>query len=96
MTLPRPPAGWKATGERTKVETLEDLASLDDDEVIDGYRDGLEGLPCGDNRSRSYWHGWRNARVDSGLEKPDDAQQRLAAEVIAATTRPADERYGTA
>lgn len=49
---------------REPVTSLMDLARLDDDEMTAGYRDGAGGLPCGDNRSRSYWHGWRNGARD--------------------------------
>lgn len=61
------------------VRRLEDLVTLDDEEVLDGYRDGLRGEPePGNNRSRSYWHGWRNGAVDSGRRRSDDAQRELA------------------
>ncbi|HEV7339948.1 MAG TPA: hypothetical protein VGO06_28530 [Bosea sp. (in: a-proteobacteria)] len=56
---------------REPVTTLMDLARLNDDEMADGYRDGSEGLPCGDNRSRSYWHGWRNGARDHGHRDRD-------------------------
>ena len=63
------------------VSTLCDLASLDDDAVLEGYRDGFAGDPePGDNRSRSYWYGWRNGAVDSGRREKDDAQAALASE----------------
>jgi hypothetical protein len=41
------------------VTTLEDLNSLDEAEMVEGYRDGFadEPEPSG-NRSRAYWHGW--------------------------------------
>ncbi|AZO79614.1 MULTISPECIES: hypothetical protein [unclassified Bosea (in: a-proteobacteria)] len=51
---------------REPVTSLMDLALLDDDEMAEGYQDGAGGLPCGDNRSRSYWHGWRNGARDRG------------------------------
>ena len=52
--------------ERAPVATLADLETLDEAEIIEGFRDGYEGWPCGENRSRSYWHGWRNAMIDKG------------------------------
>ena len=53
------------TSERTPVTTADELASFDKTEVLDGYRDGLSGEPePGDNRSKAYWHGWRNGRND--------------------------------
>lgn len=56
---------------REPVISLIDLARLDDAEIEEGYRDGAEGLPCGDNRSRSYWHGWRNGARDGGHRAKD-------------------------
>lgn len=60
------------------VTTLADLDSLCDDEVNEGYRDGRAGEPePGNNRSRSYWHGWRNGNGDkTGVV--DQAQRELA------------------
>lgn len=56
---------------REPVISLMDLARLDDTEQAEGYRDGHEGLPCGDNRSRSYWHGWRQGARDGGHRDRD-------------------------
>lgn len=61
------------------VWTLEELEELDGDDVVEGYRDGFTGEPePKGNRSRSYWHGWRNGAVDSGHIASDAAQQLLA------------------
>lgn len=61
------------------VRTLEDLATLDEAETMAGYHDGREGLPePGNNRSRAYWHGWRNGAVDGGFREKDEAQAELA------------------
>lgn len=49
---------------RRAVWTFDDLCNLDPAEIAEGYRDAREGLPCGDNRSRAYWHGWTCAKVD--------------------------------
>lgn len=56
---------------RMPVISVMDLARLDDDEQAEGYRDGGAGLPCGDNRSRSYWHGWRQGARDGGHRAKD-------------------------
>ena len=69
-------------GEREPVRTYRDLAGLDEGEIGEGYRDGREGLPCGGNRTRAYWHGWRNGRTDAGLEQPDEAQRALVRDVV--------------
>lgn len=66
------------------VETLDDLSTLDTAEVVEGYLDGLKAAAePGNNRSRSYWHGWRNGVVDGGFRQIDEAQRRLAREVVA-------------
>lgn len=49
---------------REPVLTVMDLARLNDDEMAEGYWGGYGGLPCGGNRSRSYWHGWRQGARD--------------------------------
>ena len=64
---------------RMPVTTLVDLDALNDDEILHGYRDGRKNDPePGGNRSRAYWHGWRNGRVDGRhVADPDPAQQQL-------------------
>jgi len=65
------------------VWTVADLETLDDAEIIEGYHDGRANEPePGNNRSRSYWHGWRNGMADGGHRKGDAAQAALAHEVI--------------
>lgn len=56
---------------REPVLSLMDLARLDDAEQGEGYADGYAGLPCGDNRSRSYWHGRRQGSRDGGHRAKD-------------------------
>lgn len=71
--------------ERIPVSTLEDLSTLDDDEILEGYRDGLANEPePGGNRSRSYWHGWRNGMADKKRIPFDRAMESLAREYVAA------------
>lgn len=70
--------------DRSPVETLAELDTLDDAEIHEGYRDGRAGDPePGDNRSKSYWHGWRNGMMDSYRMKPDAASMRLVSEYVA-------------
>ena len=64
--------------ERLPVETMADLGTLDDAEILEGYRDGWDGFPCGANRSRSYWHGWQNGMRDKGRMTPSAESQQLA------------------
>lgn len=74
--------------ELVPVTTLEDLATLDDDEMQEGYFDGYHGEPePGNNRSRSYWHGWRNGAVDGKHREGDAAQAELARVYVAASRR---------
>lgn len=73
---------------RHPVATMAALETLNGDEIQDGYRDGFEGLTCGDNRSRSYWHGWRNGMMDKNRIKSDWASQSLAREYIESNNRP--------
>lgn len=66
------------------VRTVADLRTLDSAEVMEGYLDGLDDAPGpGNNRSRSYWHGWRNGMTDRGRRPIDAAQRQLVHEVVA-------------
>lgn len=68
---------------RIPISNAIQLDLLDDKEVIQGYWDGRDGDPePGDNRSYSYWHGWRNGRVDGGHDKTDAHQIQLAKSMI--------------
>lgn len=60
------------------VRTLEDLDSLNDAEMMDGYLSWAPGDPePGENRGRSYWYGWCNAASDrEGRLRPDEAAHR--------------------
>lgn len=59
--------------DRRPFRSIEDLQALDWDECSEGYSEGLAGGYCDDTRSRSWWHGWMNGLVDSGLiAKTDD------------------------
>ena len=65
------------------VSDLDDFRRLDDGEILEGYFDGFHGgsMP-GSDRSRAYWHGWRNGRVDAGVVEPDAAQVALASALV--------------
>jgi len=58
---------------RTPVTTIEELNAMDNAEIVEGYGDGFSGdAEPGDNRSKAYWHGWRNGRNDrAGVSEPD-------------------------
>lgn len=69
---------------RIPLRRASQLDALDDRELFEGYWAGKDGWPePGDNRSFSYWHGWRNGAVDGGHREKDDAQADLARDVIA-------------
>lgn len=69
--------------EFTKVRTRGDLDALDSNEILAGYLDGFVGTPePGSDKSRSYWHGWRNGMVDGGYREIDSAQVQLVREVV--------------
>ena len=66
------------------VSTMYELDTLDSDEVIEGYFDGRKNEPEPQgNRSKSYWHGWRNGMIDGGHMKSDAASKALAAAHLA-------------
>ena len=68
-----------------KVNSKADLANLDDAEMVAGYMAGLDGASePGSDKSRGYWHGWRNGMVDSGRADKDAEQANLAAEIVRA------------
>ena len=63
------------------VASIADFRTLDESEVLLGYLDGFDGLPCpGNSQSRSFVHGWRNGMADAGHARPDHAQMMLAEE----------------
>jgi hypothetical protein len=72
---------------RVPATDLRTLHALDPVEMIAGYEDGRADFPCGDNRSRAYWHGWRNGMVDAGHLPADWASIALAKAYAAAGRR---------
>lgn len=73
---------------REPIRTAEELERIlaepgAREEVSEGYRDGFAGeKEPGDNRSKAYWHGWRNGAVDGGHREKDAAQAELARQVL--------------
>ena len=65
--------------EFTPVSKVEELSLLDEKEVVDGYISGFSGSsePVSD-KSKSFWHGWRNGMSDRGLAPIDRIQRPLA------------------
>jgi hypothetical protein len=63
--------------------TIEDLSSLDETEMLEGYQAGYKGeAEPGSDRSRSYYHGWRNGMVDSKRLVATPEQLHLARVVV--------------
>ena len=67
---------------RRPVWLASDLDTLDQSEIEEGYRDGLDDFPCSGNRSRAYWHGWQNGMVDKGRMKQTTAMRFLVTDVL--------------
>ena len=64
------------------VSTKKDLDILDMDDVLSGYRSGLDAeSEPGSDKSKGFWHGWRNGVSDRGLAPIDEAKRKLAAEL---------------
>lgn len=75
----QPPERLDEMNERQPITDPALLDHLDDKELFEGYCDGKDGLSePGNNRSLSYWHGWRNGRADAGHDPIDAAQRALA------------------
>ena len=69
--------------EYQKIKTKAELNLINDDECIEGYRAGLKNSPApGSDKSKSYWHGWRNGMVDAKHAVIDEAQILLAREIF--------------
>ena len=64
------------------VMTAKELETLDAKEVREGYNSGIanDSFPFG--KSKAFWHGWRNGKVDGGWRKKDMAMARLAHETM--------------
>jgi hypothetical protein len=65
------------------LSTRAELQHLNMDECLEGYRSGLAGdAEPGTDKSKSFWHGWRNGAMDRGLIAPDAASIQLANEIV--------------
>jgi len=68
-----------------KVSSKKDLDNLDDTDMVAGYMAGFDGADePGSDKSRSYWHGWRNGMTDGGRAEKDAEQANLATEIVRA------------
>jgi hypothetical protein len=65
------------------VATVADLKTLDQDQIAEGYVSTKRGDPePGENRGRSFWHGWRNRMMDFGEIPIDNAARMLVRECV--------------
>lgn len=64
------------------VTTKTDLGQLDFYEIAEGYSAGIKNSPePGNDKSRAFWHGWRNGMADGDHMPVDAAQLFLAINV---------------
>jgi hypothetical protein len=64
------------------VRTKADFETLNGADVVEGYCSTERGDPePGENRGRSYWHGWRNRMIDYGELPVDAAAMQLVGEL---------------
>lgn len=69
---------------RQPLTAVAELADINDDDLIAGYRAGRAGDDePGHNHSTGYWHGWRNGAADR-TGNLDQAQRQLAHAYVAA------------
>lgn len=69
--------------EFTPLSTAAEADLLDMDDCVEGYKRGLRADPePGSDKSKSYWHGWRNGMMDRGLIPIDDAARNLVSEIV--------------
>ena len=68
---------------RIPITRNRQLKQLENNEVVLGYMDGRNNDPKpNDNRTYSYWHGWRNGMVDGGHTEKDTSQILLAKDYL--------------
>jgi hypothetical protein len=60
------------------VSTVEELQTLDEDAMVNGYLAGLRNTADFLIRERGYWHGYLNGLVDGGHAKSSPEQAELA------------------
>lgn len=66
-----------------EIRTKAQLAALDQDSILEGYRAGLGFIPVNHTKSdQGYWHGYANGQRDRGLEPQTAASRALARECL--------------
>ncbi len=72
------------TEKHQPVETLAELLTLDNSEVVAGYTSAEKGDPePGMNHTRAFHHGWRMAMMDLHEIEIPQAHRRLVHEYVA-------------
>lgn len=65
------------------VATVEDLETLNQDEIVEGYLGWRSGDPePGPNRGRAYWHGWMNRARDNRERPHTPESEQLGREIV--------------
>jgi hypothetical protein len=74
----------KEMSEYQPLRSASEADLLDMDDCVAGYRSGLHGeSEPGSDKSKSFWHGWRNGMIDSRRAPIDEACVNLAREIVA-------------
>ena len=85
MTAPIMSPELREARERMKripVHSLSDFCTLDPDEIQEGYQAGEDGLGCGENMGRAYWHGWTVQQINAGKMETPAAHRLLIKEIF--------------
>jgi len=65
------------------LSSVRELDVLDGDDCMAGYFVGLDGTSePGSDKSKSYWHGWRNGMMDTNRLPIDWSARNLVAEFV--------------
>ena len=65
-----------------EIDTIEKLYALNQDEIVQGYREGWRNRDIPIGKSASYMHGWLNAQVDCRYMESSEAQRKLAHDIV--------------
>lgn len=66
-----------------EVATVQDLNNLDEKEMVAGYLAGINNdSQPGSDKSRAYWHGWKNGMCDKGRMVPTDIHRGLVMQIV--------------
>lgn len=63
------------------ITTQKELELLNNEEMVEGYLQGIKGHAVSFGLSKSYYHGYLNGLNDGGFRKQDDNQKKLIEEL---------------